>query len=301
MDFLLLYILCLVSSILFSWNNSSLFVSGMTSSGAAKFRYSVIFTVLSMFLGLMLEGWKMNPSKLIIFNSFEIPLIAILVILLICSVLAIPVSISNIAVASLIGSSLALNIQVNQIFLTITVLSWILAPLATMYLSKLIYLLLMKLFRCIRMGELYFYTRLIIYSTSFYGAYTISANNLGFILSMLSGYSISLCPIVYIGILIGASIFSEKISYVIGDRLAILSPLKLSSSLLSSSLLLWILTQVGIPAALTQIMIGGLVGAALSSSTHIINVGLFKKLILSWAASFLLGVVFSYLLVIILK
>ncbi|MEM3620477.1 MAG: inorganic phosphate transporter [Nitrososphaerota archaeon] len=290
-----------MSSILFSWNNSSLFVSGMTSSGAAKFRYSVIFTVLSMFLGLMLEGWKMNPSKLIIFNSFEIPLIAILVILLICSVLAIPVSISNIAVASLIGSSLALNIQVNQIFLTITVLSWILAPLATMYLSKLIYLLLMKLFRCIRMGELYFYTRLIIYSTSFYGAYTISANNLGFILSMLSGYSISLCPIVYIGILIGASIFSEKISYVIGDRLAILSPLKLSSSLLSSSLLLWILTQVGIPAALTQIMIGGLVGAALSSSTHIINVGLFKKLILSWAASFLLGVVFSYLLVIILK
>ncbi|MEM1584453.1 MAG: inorganic phosphate transporter [Nitrososphaerota archaeon] len=301
MDFLLLYILCLVSSILFSWNNSSLFVSGMTSSGAAKFRYSVIFTVLSMFLGLMLEGWKMNPSKLIIFNSFEIPLIAILVVLLICSVLAIPVSISNIAVASLIGSSLALNIQVNQIFLTITVLSWILAPLATMYLSKLIYLLLMKLSRCIRMGELYFYTRLIIYSTSFYGAYTISANNLGFILSMLSGYSISLYPIVYIGILIGASIFSEKISYVIGDRLAILSPLKLSSSLLSSSLLLWILTQVGIPAALTQIMIGGLVGAALSSSTHIINVGLFKKLILSWVASFLLGVVFSYILVIILK
>ncbi|MEM2396123.1 MAG: inorganic phosphate transporter [Nitrososphaerota archaeon] len=151
------------------------------------------------------------------------------------------------------------------------------------------------------MGELYFYTRLIIYSTSFYGAYTISANNLGFILSMLSGYSISLYPIVYIGILIGASIFSEKISYVIGDRLAILSPLKLSSSLLSSSLLLWILTQVGIPAALTQIMIGGLVGAALSSSTHIINVGLFKKLILSWVASFLLGVVFSYILVIILK
>lgn len=108
-------------------------------------------------------------------------------------------------------------------------------------------------------------------------------------------------PIVFLGILIGASVFSEKISYVIGERLAILSPLKLSSSLLSSSILLWILTQIGIPAALTQIMIGGLIGAALSSPISIINVRLLKKLIGSWIATFLLGILFSYMLGIILK
>jgi phosphate/sulfate permease len=107
------------------------------------------------------------------------------------------------------------------------------------------------------------------YLTTFYGAYTISANNLGFILSTVAEDVRLTYPIAFMGILIGASVFSEKISYVIGERLAILSPLKLSSSLLSSSILSWMLTQIGIPAALTQIMLGGLVGAALSSPISI--------------------------------
>lgn len=296
----MVYILCFASSILFSWNNSSLFISGMRASGVAKFRYCAIFTAVSMFIGVMLEGWKMNPSKLIDFNSFEISAIAILATLLICGIIAIPASISNIAVASLIGSSLSLKIQINQFFLTVTFLSWILAPLATMFMARATYLLLTKLSTHIKIDTLYFYTRIVIYSTSFYGAYTISANNLGFILSMFGGYSTSTYPIVFLGILLGAILFSEKMSYAIGERLAILSPLKLSSSLLSSSILLWILTQVGIPAALTQIMLGGIVGASFSSPTSIINLRMFKKLIASWITSFLLGIAFSYLLEIIL-
>jgi len=99
----------------------------------------------------------------------------------------------------------------------------------------------------------------------------------------------------------GAFFFSEKISYIIGERLAILSPVKLSSSLLSSSILLWILTQISIPAALTQIMLGGLIGAAFSSPISIINVRLLGKLLGSWIASFLLGILFSYMLGVMLK
>ncbi|MCL7391229.1 MAG: hypothetical protein LZ172_05470 [Thaumarchaeota archaeon] len=254
-----------------------------------------------MLAGLMLEGWKMNPYKLITFDSLIIPVVAILVTLSICSVLAIPVSISNISVASLIGASLSLNTQINQSFLSITFLAWLLTPLIAVYLTQAIYLVLVKLFSMIRINSLYLFTRLTIYLATFYGAYTISANNLGFMLLMLAENSISMYPIVFLGVFMGAFFFSEKISYIIGERLAILSPVKLSSSLLSSSILLWILTQISIPAALTQIMLGGLIGAAFSSPISIINVRLLGKLLGSWIASFLLGILFSYMLGVMLK
>jgi len=44
-----------------------------------------------------------------------------------------------------------------------------------------------------------------------------------------------------------------------------LDPIGLSLSLLLSSILLWILTQISIPVALTQIILGGLIEAAFSS------------------------------------
>ena len=297
----LAYALCFLLSLLFSWNNSSLFISGLVTSNITRFRYSVIFTATSMFAGLIIEGWKMNPYRLITFDSFMIPIVAIPVTLSLCSVLAVPVSISSISVASLIGASLSLNIPISQFFLSITFLAWLLTPLAAMYLTQAMYLAMVKLFSFIKINSVYFFTRLTIYLTTFYGAYTISANNLGFILSMVAEDYRLTYPIAFLGILIGASIFSEKIFYVIGERLAILSPLKLSSSLLSSSILLWILTQIGIPAALTQIMLGGLIGAALSSPISIINVRLLKKLIGSWIATFLLGILLSYMLGILLK
>jgi phosphate/sulfate permease len=48
-------------------------------------------------------------------------------------------------------------------------------------------------------------------------------------------------------------------------------------------------------------MLGGLIGAAFSSPISIINVRLLGKLLGSWIASFLLGILFSYMLGVMLK
>lgn len=301
MDLYLSIVLCFMTSLLFSWNNSSLFISGLISSGLAKFRRLAFFITASMMIGLLFEGWKMNPGKIVMPQLFTISIIALLVTLLICNLLRVPVSISNIAIASLIGVSLSMNIQIDPTFLVRTFLAWILTPLAALILTPLIYSLLAKFFSHLGEDLAYILTRILIYSASFYGAYTISANNLGFLLPTICQSFEPVYIIALIGILLGTYLFSERVSYTIGERLAILSPLQLSSSLITSSLLLWILTQIAIPAALTQIMLGSLIGSAFSSPISIINMRLFRKITALWILSFFLGLAISFLLCVMLK
>ncbi len=301
MDLYLSIVLCFMMSLLFSWNNSSLFISGLISSGLAKFRRLAFFITASMMIGLMLEGWKMNPGKIVIPQLFTISIIAVSVTLLICNLLKVPVSISNIAVASLIGVSLSMNMQIDQTFVVKTFLAWVLTPLAALILTPLTYSMLAKLFSHLGEDLTYLSTRILIYSASFYGAYTISANNLGFLLPTICQSYEPVYIIAFIGVFLGTYLFSEKVSYTIGGRLAILSPLQLSSSLLTSSLLLWILTQIAIPAALTQIMLGSLIGSAFSSPISIINVRLLRKIAALWMLSFFLGLAISFLLGVMLK
>ncbi|MEN2973989.1 MAG: inorganic phosphate transporter [Candidatus Caldarchaeales archaeon] len=283
-------------SFLFSWNNSSLFIGGLTSSGIVKLRIAALFTALSMIIGFSAESQKMDPENILLYDGYHSPLITILIMLAISNLLSIPISISSISIASLIGSSIASGSRLNIVFLSITVLAWLLAPLSSMLLTSIIYNILRKRFSSIKIDSLPLLNKVIIYSTTFYAAYVISANNLGFLISMLDNDSTITYVTTFLGIVLGSYFFSERISYIMGERLAILSPVKLSSSLLSSSIILWILTQFSIPSALTHIILGGFIGAASASPSSIINMRLFKNLTRSWIITTLISIPLSYIL-----
>lgn len=295
----MIFTLIFFTSLLFTWNSSSLFISGLTSSSIAKFKVAGSFTALSMILGLIVEGWKMEPENLVVEDAFYPSLLTILIILSISNFLSIPISVSSISVASLIGASISLSTQVNLIFLITTVLAWFVAPLSSILLTSILYNVMRNVLKLLSLGLLSLLNKIIAYTATFYAAYVLSANNLGFLLSMLDKGSGPSYLIALMGIVFGSLFFSERISYIIGERLAILSPVKLSSSLLSSSIILWILTQFSIPSAITQIILGGLIGTAVSSPSSTINIKLFKKLIISWIITTFLAIPSSYILSII--
>ncbi|MCS7125430.1 MAG: inorganic phosphate transporter [Aigarchaeota archaeon] len=299
MEGILIFTLIFFTSLLFTWNSSSLFISGLTSSSIAKFKVAGSFTALSMILGLIVEGWKMEPENLVVEDAFYPSLLTILIILSISNFLSIPISVSSISVASLIGASISLSTQVNLIFLITTVLAWFVAPLSSILLTSILYNVMRNVLKLLSLGLLSLLNKIIAYTATFYAAYVLSANNLGFLLSMLDKGSGPSYLIALMGIVFGSLFFSERISYIIGERLAILSPVKLSSSLLSSSIILWILTQFSIPSAITQIILGGLIGTAVSSPSSTINIKLFKKLIISWIITTFLAIPSSYILSII--
>lgn len=283
-----------LASLLFTWNNGSLFIGGLVGSGATGLRLAGILTSTSMVLGLVLEGGKMDPDRLAGEEALLPSLLSTLVMLSVSNLLGVPISVSHVSVASLIGASLYFGAAVDVSFLLTAVVAWLAAPLSSALLSHPVYALLRRSLPSSRIDLKSGVGRLVSCSAAVYASYVLSANNVGFLLTMHGGGSASTYPAAAVGIVLGALLFSERISYVVGDRLAVLSPVKLSSSLISSSLILWVLTQLGIPGSLTQVVLGGFLGAASASPVYVINRRLVDRMIASWILTMLASVPLAY-------
>lgn len=281
---------------LFSWNNGSLYLGSLTASGLANFRRAAALISLAMITGILVEGWKMDPEMLAGKPTYLPALATILLIFMFSNLFDVPVSISNISVFSLVGASLALHLPLNLTHLTSIVSAWILSPLASMALTWIIYEAVKRVFAQLPLLTLTAAGKLTAYTITFYSAYTLSANNIGFLTGMVIGEARTLLPSLTISIILGIIFFSRKTAYMVGERLAILSPPRLFSGILSASIIVWTLTQLRIPGALTQTLLGGLIGAVTSSSTAILNTKLLKKFLIAWAATTLISTPISYIL-----
>jgi len=71
----------------------------------------------------------------------------------------------------------------------------------------------------------------------------------------------------------------------IGDRLLVLSPLGVISTFLASAILMFIGTNLAIPISVTQCLLGGMFGAALTKQVTVINTRLALESVSSWAVA----------------
>lgn len=278
---------------LFSWNNGSLLLGGLTASGVIRFRLATLLLASAMVLGILAEGWKVSPESLTAPRGFSPALATALIIFAASNLLDIPVSLSNIAVGALVGSSLALGLGVNVWFLAGVAAAWLSAPFFAMLLAHVIYSASRLLLRRVGLLTLDLVNRLAAYLITFYSAYSLSANNVGFILNMASAAPPSLAAVSAASAL-GVILFTRKSSFAMGERLLILSPQRVFTSLASASIILWFLTQVGVPGALTQTLLGGFLGSTASSPLAIINTRLVRRFVVGWVAAALLSVPAGY-------
>ncbi len=299
MQFFLPLILAATLTLLFSWNNGSLYLGGLTASGITVYRKAAFLISIAMVLGVLAEGWKMNPGKLAAGNYFP-ALVTALTIFLVSNVLNVPTSLSNVVVASLVGSSLTLNHGLSILFLVKVILAWILSPFAAMFLYHLIYTLSKSILSRVGLLTIDLVNRLSAYLVSFYSAYSLAANNVGFLLNMTGEAGVYSTLIISAAAFSGVFFLTRRSAFVMGERLVVLSPQRFFTSLLSASIILWILTQLGIPGSFTQTFLGGMVGAVASSPLAMINSRLVKRFVIAWVATTLASVPAGYGLTLLL-
>jgi phosphate/sulfate permease len=127
----------------------------------------------------------------------------------------------------------------------------------------------------------------------FLTGYTLGANNLGALLGFSSGPVLSI--LVVAAAIFGGLLFSKSVAWLLGWRMAVLSPPAYLSALLGASATLWIYTQLGIPSSLTQAIVGAMLVLSIDRKPSIVNLRVVYEIIGSWVFVLLSSLVVAFL------
>ncbi len=312
----LVILACILTAFVLGWNNSSLMTGNLAN--LVTYRLALILALLGMFVGFIVEGDKMTHSVFgkLIQGTIGVQEILIGVsvtffLFLILTLVKIPVSLSNCVVGSFVGVTLASKAVLSISFLIEVLASWVVAPFFCMGVVILIYLVLTKFEKSISFASVSWINRLVLFGVVFYVAYALGANNVGMILSFALNANSSLKSAVgselavevgiYFGIALGTALFGQALAKVVGDKIITLSQVKVLSSMLGTAFVIWLFTQFSIPVSLTQVVIGGMLGAGSARGPTVINRSVLVTMIRDWVIVTLLctgtGFGISYLLI----
>lgn len=277
---------------IFGFNNSGIVTGGIVSSGFI-YKKAIIISLAGFLLGFYIEGDKMSDILLEISNiDLNVQLIITSVILTTFSLLGLPISMVNALLGAHIGVALYNNATINIDSLTNIITSWLITPFIAIITSIIFYILLTNILKrssLLTINRFYTVTMPIL---TFYLSYVLAANNLG----LLYANNLFLLPIAAsIGMLIG-----KKTAFFVSEQVVGHSQATIFSSFMTSSLLLWIFTQLAIPLSLSQLLLASLFGVNLYRKPVIYNKMRVLMLIASWIGSTLLSLILAFLITFLL-
>ncbi len=289
-------LLILSSALIFllSRNNGGMLLGSFTASGVASTRRAIAILGAAIILGVVLEGWKVHPSNMTV-GGYLPALLTSLTIFLISNVFEIPISLTSVVVLSLIGSSLAWGLSIDWGYFASVITAWMIAPIITLLLAWLIHRISSIIFSKTSLLTISLSNRLATYLISVYAAYSLGTNTVGFIFNMAGGAGVINVIFALTAILLGV-FFSGRTIYKMGERFLILSPQRFFSALTSASIVLWILTQFGIPGILTYNLISAFIAMAWFSPLMLINVRQIRWYFLAWIGTSLASIPVGYVI-----
>jgi PiT family inorganic phosphate transporter len=275
------------------------------------YKLALILTLLGMFVGFIAEGDKMTHSvfgKLILgtlgVQEILIGVAVTFVLFLILTLVKIPVSLSNCVLGSFVGVALASKAALSLTFLIEVLVSWIIAPFFCMGVAILLYIFLIRSQKSISLPSVSWMNRIVLFGAVFYVAYALGANNVGMILSFAINSNHSLTSAtgselvvevgIYFGIALGTVLFGKALAKVVGDKIVGLSQIKIVSSMLGTAFITWLFTQFSVPVSLTQVVIGGMLGAGRARGPTVINRSILVTMIRDWVIVTLLCTVAGF-------
>ena len=128
----------------------------------------------------------------------------------------------------------------------------------------------------------------------------LGGNNLGVIQSLASSGSSGTLTLDLIGLLLfgaaalGIILFGKMLAAVVGDKIVGLSQIKTFAAMLAAAIVILVLTFFSIPVSLTQVIIGGMLGAGVSRRPWVVNTREIGILIAGWAAVTLVSAGLAY-------
>ncbi len=288
---------------LFGLNNGAVFEGGL--AGSAGFNYSIaaITVGLGIFLGTLLQGeYTASYARTlgIMGPTYGLILLIVQIFLFYAfTVVKLPLSITQ----SLVGGWLAILIvegikhvseNVSWLFLW-----WIISPFIALAFSAVLYKALRRLLFRVTVSTLSTIIRTSALITVFYTSFVLGANNVGFI---AGAYSLSYLEIAVLAVFASlGALKAAGMSKAVGEDLIVVGPIGIISAVLGGATILLVLTYLGLPASLTTVTMGGLIGVGFSSKPRIFKSDYLRWVILSWILAFLLGFATVYILLIVLK
>ena len=300
--------LAVALSFVFGWNNSSLLIGNVRGSGTLAFRTILILAIVGLVLGSILEGPKMAgslvgslaPSATTL--TLTVTISVSLVLTLATTLLDLPVSFSMVMVGAFIGSTLASALALNGFRVSEVVLFWFVAPSATAVLTYAVYGLALKLTSNLGILQVDSLNKAWSLVSALAVSYTLGANNIGMFFGSIGGVSnlqeqtgvfALLATAAVLGV---ATLGRSSLGGTVGDRMLALSPQGVFSAFISSSLVVWVGTQLALPVSITQCLIGGILGAAFSRNVTIVNTRLVRETLSLWVIAPMAAFIFAYLL-----
>jgi len=266
-------------------------------SGRAAIGY-VAASALAFAAGFLTEGYKVESTLTRSLTTLGtdaslVALAAMLILLSSFTMVKFPASVSNLALGSMIGVSFASRTYVNFDVLVAILVAWLLAPVTAALLALLLHRIFLRAVRDRSLESAATSVRMVGTVAVIFASYTLGANNLGILL----GFSGSLASTlgVMVAALAGGILFSRLVAWLLGWKMATLSPTAYFSALVGASLTLWLYTQLGIPTSLTQAIVGAMVVLSYTRKPSIVNPKVVFEVLGSWPVLLLAAMALAYL------
>lgn len=288
-------ILACFLSTLFGANNLGVCLAGLSGIGVRGLKFTLLIVGLGLTLGFAAEGWKTKEF----IGGFEgggglTPTLTLTSTMLIFTLLRLPVSLASALTGAWLGASYPTDPS-SITHLPYLLAAWAIAPLLSSLAAAGIYTTLTRLSARMSLVGASALGRLLTLASAAHASYTLGANNLGLI-SGVTAITYEAIPAVSATTLLGL-LFTTRVVRAVGEELVVIGPLGVASSLLSGSLTLWLLTQVGYPASLINSILGGVIGVSFVAKPRLLNRRRLAELFSAW----LLAVVLSFTLALIIS
>ena len=180
------------------------------------------------------------------------------------------------------------------------VVSWVLSPafgfLASAIIESIVLWVGQRVKDILALNRVYANLTLI---AGFYAAYTLGANTLGLVVGLFSSSfedHLSLSFGFSVATIVGILLLSKGTVRSVADNLVGLNPSTALSAQFGGAVSVHLFTQFGMPVSISQVVIGGMGGAASVKRLAITNKRIIQQVIAGWTVGPMAGAIVSFLL-----
>jgi len=287
-------------------NNFSTCLGASLGAGIVRLSNAALLASAGILLGTLLEGQKLSNVlgggilAALPASGLVAILASSLLVMTTVTLFRLPISLSQVMVGAAWGFALSARLQVDAAYSAQVVASWILSPALAFVISAIIENAVLRVARkandVLTLNRLYAVLTLL---AGFYAAYTLGANTLGLVVGLfpanVGGYSLlslafSVCTI------LGLVFLSTGTVRSVADNLVGLNPSTALSAQFGGAISVHLFTQVGLPVSISQVVIGGMSGAASVKRIAITNKRIIQQIIAGWTIGPVAGAAISFLL-----
>ena len=290
--------LTFILTMLVAGNNLAAAAGTLIGSRILSRQWGAILGAVGFCSGLIVQGESLRGTAVSLLPNNDLivsyALGVSMILFIVAALIRIPLSLIMALVGSSIGVSLRYHLHIDIGLIELIVVMWVVAPLISILSSYLIN----RKFTSLKPKNVWNFAitlKIILIIISFFTAFTIGANTLGFIAEVGRIHGYELIAMV-IAIFTGSFFLSGGVVKRVGSDMYTMRYSNAFVSLLVSTALVEIATIFGLPLSSTQTMTSSVFGSGLSYRMKFLEARAFYITVVMWILSPALGIFLGYLI-----